>query len=102
MNSRGHIKPLGFRFAFSDDDVRISAINIADNPDLSKNLPIRDQVAGLLRHGNQLSVEHLSETLEIPQPTIRMVLNRHKDEFVRFGGPKDALWALGTSRPMGS
>lgn len=102
MNSRGHIKPLGFRFAFSDDDVRITAINITDNPDLAKNLPIRDQVAGLLRHGNKLSVEHLSETLEIPQPTIRMVLNRHKDDFVRFGGAKDALWALGTSRPMGS
>jgi len=78
-------KPLGFRFNFFDDDgVVVSREQVKDLPELSKELPLRDQIAGILNRG-PMTVQDIAEELEKSPESVRTQFSRHKDMFTRVG-----------------
>jgi len=77
-------RPFGFQVTFGDDAITFKRSDVMGTPELAEGMPLADQLAGVLRGGAQ-TVAMLAETLDRPEPSLRTMLNRYKDRFVRVG-----------------
>ena len=93
-NNSEKYKPLAFRIAFGLDQIIIGKANLLKSTELSKELSISEQIAGVLQDG-PATVAYLAETLEKTESTIRGTLNRYRDQFTQShttSGP--AQWEI--------
>lgn len=87
-NSSKLFSPIGLKFTFTDESLKVDPAEMKDVPEFHNDLPIKDRVAILLETG-AMSIRKLSEELDVPQASIRTVVSRWKDKkFVKVG--KDA------------
>lgn len=77
-------RPLGFRVQFEPDACFITESDVRSSPGLAAGLPIADQIEGILREGVMV-VKELSESLNLPENTLRAILSRYKHRFVKVG-----------------
>ena len=80
---------IGVLIKFNNDadellSVEFSPCDIADNPILSKVLPIKARAEELLKHG-PLPVKDIADELGEDPSTIRTTLNRYKNTFNKIG-----------------
>lgn len=90
MNNGPKTKRIGLEIEFIGDEditemVMFKKVDVADIPELSKSLPLKDRIIAELKHGG-LSVALLSEALGEKEDVIRTILNRHKNLFVKLSG----------------
>jgi len=95
MNNGPKTKRIGFEIEFIGDEnitevATFKRIDVTNIPELSKNLPLKDRIIGELKHGS-MSVALLSEALEIKEDSLRVILNRHKDKFIKLS---NGNWGL--------
>jgi hypothetical protein len=95
MNNGPKTKRVGLEIEFvGNEDITDLAtfkrVDLADIPELSKNLPLKSRIEGELKRG-ALSVVSLAEVLEQKEDSIRVILNRHKDMFIKLS---DGNWGL--------
>lgn len=70
-------KPMAFEVGFVADRIHILSQDIGTIPELSRGLPLKDQIAGVLATG-QRTVDEIAELLEQPRETIRVRLSEMK------------------------
>jgi len=77
--------PLGYRFTFTDDTIRIQKADLRDTG-LSGELPLSLRIKDLLRHG-AMTVKEIAEALEANEASVRTITNRlsKKDYLVKIG-----------------
>jgi hypothetical protein len=73
-SSRLH-PPLGFRFAYTADAIRVTAAALADSPDLLNRVPVRQRLRAMLATG-ALTAPELAEATGEAEATIRKTLAR--------------------------
>lgn len=95
MNNGRLNTPLGFSFHFEDTRYTIRKQDLTLVPDLAGSLPLRQQIASALQHG-ALSVEDIAEATQQKSASIRVTLNRYKQQFqpVYQDGVRENLWGL--------
>ncbi|MDA2915225.1 hypothetical protein MYX77_14980, partial [Acidobacteriia bacterium AH_259_A11_L15] len=67
---------VGFEFAFAPERTRVRRVEVADVPDLSANLTIRQRMVYLLRRGS-MSVEAIAEEIDSKRDTIARTARRY-------------------------
>ena len=89
-------KPIGLSVNFTQngtgilEKIKFNDCALVDNPILAKALPLWQRIAAELKYNPQ-TLENLSDALESPQSSIKVVLYRKKDMFVRVGNNE---WGL--------
>lgn len=88
--------PIGLRFQFADKLILASSVDVTDNPELASNLPLKDQIVALLKHG-ALTAKEIAETLQANVGSVREMLRRYNSKLVvqlqtRRGA--EFLWGL--------
>lgn len=87
----GPLRPsLAFRFTFTEDSTKVNRIDIADEPDLTVDLSIRQRMALAVRHGS-MDPEALGEEIDANPDTIRRTARRYKNQFIILDGGKIGL-----------
>ena len=82
-NNQGPLlPPRGFRITFEDDRTIIRKEDVTNVPEFLEKLSLRARIIALLKEGRAPTKE-IAENLERDEATIRAVLNRHKDIFVK-------------------
>ena len=92
------LKPIGIRIKFEEnteeqlESVTFESCNVADNPELSRTLPLAFQILNLLRSGS-FAVNEIAEQLESGADTIGRTLRRMrtKNQVVKL---EDDTWGL--------
>ncbi len=100
-NNRGSLHtPLGYRFEFDDELIRIRSTDITDQPDLLARTSQPFQVQHLLKSGPR-TAERIAEDLDITENTVRKILNRlHRAkrvvivDFEGEGRKRKQIWGL--------
>ena len=85
--------PLGFEVSMSDERTTIRPSNLADTPDLAKEIPLRFRIRDALL-GGSLTYAELADRLEADPETIRRTVNRHV-------GKSFTTWPEGTTVRVG-
>lgn len=83
-------KPTGFRFSYFDDGIVVNRQNVADVAAFVEKLPLRQQIANLLRQ-RALSSDDIASEVGISEPTVKTTLYRHKNLFLRLD---NGLWGI--------
>lgn len=83
-NLAGRLMPVGLSLTFGDDEIQVTSLKVKDVPELAKGLPVRVQLTGLLGRG-PMAVSDMAEELQVSEATVRMTLNRYKQQFVKVG-----------------
>jgi hypothetical protein len=68
--------PLGFEVSMSEERTTIRPANLADTPELAKEIPLRLRIRDALL-GGSLTYAELAERLDADPDTIRRTVNRH-------------------------
>jgi hypothetical protein len=76
--------PIGFRIAFDDKATYIERTDIMDVPELCAALPLKTQMARILKAG-ALTVQDIADELDASPNSVRRVLNRYKETFTHQG-----------------
>jgi hypothetical protein len=95
-NNRGRRHPpIGLRFEFGDDVIRVRAHDVGDEPDLAARLSVSARIQRALREGRQ-PVTELVERVNADEETIRRTLRRLRRDgrVVDFEDGKRKLWGL--------
>jgi hypothetical protein len=77
--------PLGFRVDFGPNTTTFTRTEVADSPDLSGQLSVRQKMFALLRRGS-MAPEAIAEEIDADLETVRRTSRRHKDLFVILPG----------------
>ena len=77
-NIGGRIKPMGFRFTYEGDIIKVEAEDVKDVPGFAGELPVSGQIREELSEGPKTVVE-LAELLDRKQDTISRTLRRLRD-----------------------
>ena len=87
INSGRLLKPLGFKVLFDDADklALFERCDIKAIPELERGLPLVERIKSLLlTAGAPVLTKDLAEALGTGENTIRVVLSRHKNHFVKL------------------
>ncbi|MDD5095447.1 MAG: AAA family ATPase [Dehalococcoidia bacterium] len=92
VNQGRLLRPIGFELNWFDDGnaLIIHPAKIAEDPTLSKELPLKDRISAALNGtGKGLTVKAIQEVLsdeenEVSEAVIRATLNRYQDTFVKL------------------
>lgn len=78
--------PLGFEFNFSNeaDTTIVKRADVADIPELEKALPLKTRMKALLLH-RTMTVADIAAELQANEDSIRAILNREKNYFIKIG-----------------
>ncbi len=95
MNEGPRQKPIGFHLHFEGDDqilerIIFERLNVVDVPELAEELPMRDRIKELLKHGARL-VDDIAEEFDKPLSTINTTLYRNKAIFIKL---ENKEWGL--------
>jgi hypothetical protein len=86
--------PLGFRFAFTPDAIRVSAAALDEAPDLLARASLSKRISVALAPG-ALTVAELAEHLEASEASVRRTLERSRGKLaVPLPDTKPAKWGL--------
>jgi len=85
--------PLGYRITFSDLGIAIAKRDIRKMTDASAALPLTNRITYELEIA-PASVKELAKSLDVPENSIRTILNRHKQMFVKIDDERDGRWGL--------
>jgi hypothetical protein len=91
VNDGQKLKPMGLRYEYSDDSIRIRRVEVASD-DLVKTLSKKDQLKHHLRTG-ALTTAQLAELTGMPDNQIRAILHKNPDDFERLGNNRIGLKA---------
>ena len=69
-NNGRRLKPFGFTFAFSEDDVTITTADPSKYPDLAKDVPLKERINALLLQG-ALSAKEVANELGENEKTVQ-------------------------------
>jgi hypothetical protein len=83
-------KPLGIAVDFENvggelRSIKFSKCNLANNPELEKTLPSKERIKNLLLSNGLMTIQQISENTGIPEASIRTIVNREKNMFVKNG-----------------
>ena len=85
---------VGFEFRFDQASTQVRRVDLADIEDLAAKLPLRQRIAGVLKHGSRTAAE-LATDLEVPLPSVRKALDRGVGRaYVRLPGT-DGVYRFG-------
>jgi len=90
FNLGKRLKPQGIRLRYENENnitksIRFSKFNVTENEELSKALPIKEQIKAYLS-GGKSSVKEISEYLDKSEDSVRTILNRSKNLFINIDG----------------
>lgn len=80
-------RPLGCRFHYSDEDIRVEALELKDSPGFADDLPLHERIAEYLKH-EPATVEDLAEEFGKPENLVRAELARRKQKFIKLPSGK--------------
>lgn len=89
-------QPMAFNLLFQNGNTVVERADIADIPELSRGLPIKDKVRALLRYGPRTTKE-ISDEIDEGEASVKTVLNRYKNTFTKV----DNKWGLLTQEMEG-
>jgi hypothetical protein len=86
--------PLGFRFAFSADNIDVTRTDVADVADFAAHIPLKVRIMGEVRGGARTMAE-IAGALDVPVDSVKKTLGRHEGRvFVRVAGA-DGIYRWG-------
>ena len=86
VNWGQRLRPFGLHVKFDDHAVYFDKADLRADPELSKNLSVKDQITFALQDGKH-TAGYVAEKLGTTEANVRTVLNRFKDDtFIRIGG----------------
>jgi hypothetical protein len=84
QNDGARLRPVGLRFEFSEDQIRVSPADLANVEGLAERLPMTTRIAGALRSG-AFTVAELAASLDAKPDTVEKTLRRGEGtKFVRL------------------
>ena len=85
VNWGQRLRPFGLRVRFDGGAVYFEQADLKEDPELAKNLSVRDQIIFALQDGKH-STGHIADRLNLSEGSVRTTLNRFKDEpFIKIG-----------------
>jgi hypothetical protein len=82
--------PVGFSITFSDERTVFRRTEVADSPDLARQLSVRHRMAYLLRRG-AMAPEVIAEEIDADLETVKRTARRHKKLFTILDGGRLGL-----------
>jgi hypothetical protein len=82
-NSSKLLPPLGFRLSFAGGSARFFRQDLSKDAELSKVLPLKERIAGLLTQGS-MTIPEIAGVLETSEGTVKTTLNRYKNQFIHL------------------
>lgn len=87
----GRLRPaIGFSIAFDQSTTAITRSDIADSPDLSGQLSVRERMRLMLRH-RSMDQAALAEQIDADIDTVRRTMRRYKQQFTVIEGGRIGL-----------
>lgn len=87
----GGLRPaVGFEITFGDERTTFRRVDIADVPDLARELSVRQRMAHVLRHG-AMAPEDLATEIQADAETVKRTARRHREQFTVLTGGSLAL-----------
>lgn len=89
--------PFGLRFVFDGTITRVQRFDVTESTDLAADLPLRERIRTLLKHG-PLTAAQIAEELDEKELSVRRSIQRAKSVFVAFEGPGPTRYGLASTR----
>jgi hypothetical protein len=87
----GRLRPaVGFSITFTEDVTTFRKANVADNPELARQLPVRQRMIHHLRRG-PFSYEQIAEDIKADVETVKRTVRRHTNQFTVIDGGRVGL-----------
>jgi hypothetical protein len=83
-------QPLGFAIEFGDERTTFRRVNVADSPELSGGLSVRQRMAHLLRRG-AMDADVIAEEIEAELETVKRTARRYRKQFIVIDGGRVGL-----------
>lgn len=95
QNDGARHRPAGLQFTFTEDQIRVASVDLADVDGLAERLPVSARIGHVLKAGPQ-TVAIIAEELGAKPDTIEKTLKRHEGKaFLRLTGPDGVYrWGL--------
>lgn len=89
------IPPVGLAATFTPSTITFSSCSVRDVPALAEGMSVRERIKGLLLQSSPLTAKDIAEELNIPQVSVRGILNRHRDKvFTRTTDDPEPSWGV--------
>jgi len=89
------IPPVGLTANFTPETIAFSTCPVRDTPALAEAMSLKERIKGLLFQTSPLNAKEIAEELNIPQNTVRSILNRFRDKaFTRVTDGPEPTWAV--------
>ena len=89
------IQPMGLTATFTPFATTFALCLVRDRPALAEGLSVRERIKDLLPSAGPLTAKEIAEELDIPQVSVRGILNRHRGKtFVRLTDGPEPTWGL--------
>jgi len=89
------IPPVGLTANFTPETIAFSTCPVRDIPALAEAMSLKERIKGLLFQTSPLNAKEIAEELNIPQNTVRSILNRFRDKaFTRVTDGPEPTWAV--------
>ena len=85
------LKPRGLRIVFAGTRTRVEKMDVEDAGEFSVNLPLHERLEAYLRENGSESLKLLADALEVPESSLRGVIARHPEVFLRPKGSRQVV-----------